>query len=354
MSTLRKKLAPLAGYWSWFSFCFTVAFVLTFPLTGLKPLVIGQLETVLGKGRQGVHGVDPVVTIGDLGISGLGVKAERVSIQLGSTNPDPGQVFDLDSVWLSASLLSLVSSNKTVQIEAALYGGDIDADITVDDKQQPIAIDATIDDVDLGKVTPLMMKLGLPMTGIADGKLDLELGAQAEKDAHGTLELDVKGLGLGSGKLTIAGVPGDFNLENGMALGDLKLRAPIDKGAGTLELKLEGTPEVEAEVTGSLSIKPKMTASRVDLDGWIRPTAALLAKDARVKSAVELADQFGGNKAKDDDGRYHFSVKGPLTTLRPAMSRDGGRRASTKSKKGAATAPADAPPPAPVDDPKDE
>ena len=308
--------------------------VLTFPLQGLRPLLIAEMEKALGKDPNRIHGVDPVVTIGDLGMSGLGIKAKRVSIQLASTDPEPGATVELDSIWLSGSLWSLVSKNKTVQVKAALYDGDIRADVTFDEKQQPMAIDANIDGVDLSKIAPIIAKLGLPLEGIVDGDVELELGVAAEKDAHGRINLDVKGFGLGVGKLAIPGIPGEFTLDNGMRLGDLVLRVPIDKGAGPVELKLAGTTELEAEVTGTLNVKQKMVASRLDADGWIRPTAALLTKDPRIKSAVELADQFGGNKAKDDQGRYHFSARGPLQSLRPTMARDAGRKAAAKSIKG--------------------
>ncbi len=331
MKLTRKNVGTFLGYWSWFSFCFTIAVVLTFPLAGLKPTIVEQIEKVLGKGRQGPHGSDPVVTIGELGMSGLGVKATRVQVQLGSPNADPGLLVDVDKLWLSASLLSLVSDNKTVQVEASLYGGDISADVTLDPKQEPVAIDAGIDDLDLGKVAPLIAKFGVPVEGIVNGVVDIDLGVQADKDAKGNVALDIKGFGVGQGKLTIPGVPGDFTLANGMRLGDLKLTLPIEKGAGPIALKLEGATDVEAEVTGTITMKQKMSSSRVDADGWAKPTAAMLAKEPLIKSGLELADQFGGNKAKDDEGRYHFSARGPLQTLKPMMARDGGRKATTKS-----------------------
>ena len=330
-STTRQKIATAFGYWSWFSFCFTIAVVLTFPLAGLKPMIIDQTEKVLGKGKQGAYGSDPIVTIGDLGMSGLGVKATRVQIQLASQNADPGAVIDVDKLWLSASLLSLVSANKTVQVRASLYGGDVTANVTVNEKQEPVAIDADIDDVDLSKVAPIIAKLGVTLEGIVSGDVTLDLGAAAEKDAKGNVDLDVKGLGLGTGKLTIPGVPGDFMLNNGIRLGDLKLRLPIDKGTGPVDLKLEGTSDVEASVTGTLNVKQKMSMSRLDADGWVKPTPAMLAKEPLIKSGLELADQFGGSKAKDDEGRYHFSARGPLSTLKPLMAKDGGRKASSKA-----------------------
>jgi type II secretion system protein N len=346
----RTRITTFMAYSSWFSFCFAIAVVVTFPLDGLRPLLVTQLEKALGKGRPGVR-ADPVVTIGDLSMSGFGVKAKRVSLQLSNTDPEPGPVVDIDSLWVSASFASLVSSNKTLQFDASLYEGDIAGSVTVNDKQDPVAVDIDIDDVNLGKIAPLMAKLHVPVEGKATGTIDIDLGVQADKDAKGSISLDVTGFGLGAGKLAIPGVPGDFSLENGLPMGNLKLRAPIDKGTGPVELTLEGAGDVEANVTGTLNMKQKLAMSRLDIDGWLKPLPSLLTKNPLLKSAIDLADQFGGNKAKDDEGRYHFSARGPLQTLKPALSRDAGRKAATKAAK-AAKEPkpsSGAPVPAPLD-----
>lgn len=343
----RKRITTFMAYSSWFSFCFAIFVVVTFPLDGLRPLLVTQLEKALGKGKPGVR-ADPVVTIGDLSMSGFGVKASRVSLQLSNTDPEPGPVIDIDSLWVSASFSSLVSSNKTLQFDASLYDGDIAGSVTVNDKQDPIGVDVDIDDVNLGKIAPLMAKLHVPVEGKATGTIDIDLGAQAEKDAKGTISLDIAGFGLGAGKLAIPGVPGDFSLENGLPMGNLKLRAPIDKGTAPIELTLEGAGDVEANVTGTLNVKQKLAMSRLDIDGWLKPLPSLTTKNPLLKSAIDLADQFGGNKAKDDEGRYHFSARGPLQTLKPTLARDAGRKAATKAAKAAKGA-APPPPPPPMD-----
>jgi type II secretion system protein N len=349
----RKRITTFMAYSSWFSFCFAIAVVVTFPLDGLRPLLITQLEKALGKGKPGVR-ADPVVTIGELSMSGFGVKAKRVSLQLSNTDPDPGPVVDIDSLWVSASFASIVSANKTLQFDAALYDGDIAGSVTVNDKQDPVAIDIDIDDVNLGKIAPLMAKLHVPVEGKATGTIDIDLGAQAEKDAKGTISLDVAGFGLGAGKLAIPGVPGDFSLESGLPMGNLKVRAPIDKGAAPVELSLEGAGDVEATVTGTLNLKQKLAMSRLDIDGWLKPLPSLLTKNPLLKSAIDLADQFGGNKAKDDEGRYHFSARGPLQTLKPTLAKDAGRKAATKAAKSPRTPPPAASTPPPALDGNDE
>ena len=339
------KAAKIIGYVAWFMGCFTLAVLFTFPLDGIKPLFVGEAEKLLGKGKQGAHGVDPEVTVGSLRMSGLGIKATRVHVRLGNPEPEPGPEIDIDSIWVSASLLSAVSTNKTLQLQVALYGGDLDAELTVDDKRNVVELDAEIDGVDLGKVPLLIAKLGVPVEGTIDADIELDMGKQPEKDATGHIDLDVKGLALGIGQLSVPGVPGGFNLVEGVKLGSLKGRVPVKQGLGTIEvLKLDGATDIEAEIIGTINVKARPQLSRLDADGWFRPQAAFLDKNVAFKSAIEIGEQFSLpgapslGKAKDDDGRYHFQAKGALATLRPQLAKDAGKKAKSRAGKGTGAA----------------
>jgi type II secretion system protein N len=323
-----------AAYFVFFDVCFVVAAIAMFPLQGLRPLVVDQAEKALGKGKQGRNGVDPVVTIGELSMSGLGVKATRVQVQLPNTEPEPGPTVDLDSVWLSASLQSLVSSTKTVQLEAELYEGDVEAEVSVDDKLNIVAARIEVDDVRLGRVGAIIGALGAPVEGTVTADVDVELGAAAEKDAKGTVAVRIADLSVGPGSLKV--VPGGFELAEAITLGTLVVKAPIDKGQGMVEGRFEGAADIEAELTGTIGLRAKLPTSRVDVDGWFRPTSGFLDKNPKVKSAIELGEKLSLpgapslSKAKDGEGRYHFEARGALQAMKPQLSRDAGRRTSKK------------------------
>lgn len=349
------KVLRFAGYVGWFFFCFFVGVVVTAPLDGFKPLITQRLELVLGKGKQGEHGVAPVATIDTLKVSGLGIKAKRIHMQLMSTEPEPGPDVDVDDAWISfRSLISFASSEKMVDASGHAYGGAFSLTAHLDEKQNPTDVSAEIDDVDLGKISIVMAKLGLPIEGRVHADIDLELGKQAEKDAEGHIDLDVKGLAVGVGKLRPS--LGGFEIAEPIRLGDLKGRVPVKQGQGTIDqLSLEGATDVEAEVTGTLSIKSKVELSRLDADGSFKPLPAFLEKNPLLKSGIELGEKLGPlGKAKDDEGRYHFSAKGPLAALNPQLARDGGKKAKSKGSKGTPTPIAPPPPPTPEDAPKPE
>jgi type II secretion system protein N len=329
-----KPGLKFAAYFVFFDICFVVAAVVMFPLQGLRPLIVDEAEKALGKGKQGRNGVDPVVTIGDLAMSGLGVKATRVQVQLANSEPEPGPTIDLDSVWLSASLRSLVSSTKTVQLEAELYEGDVEAEVSVDDKLNVVAAHIDVDEVRLGRVGAIIGALGAPVDGKVKADIDVELGATAEKDASGTVDITVADLSVGPGTLKV--VPGGFELADAISLGTLVLKAPVEKGQGTLQGRFEGAADIEAELTGTLGLRGKLPTSRLDVDGWFRPTAGFLEKNPKIKSAIELGEKLSLpgapslSKAKDAEGRYHFEARGALQAIKPQLSRDAGRRTSRK------------------------
>jgi type II secretion system protein N len=350
-----KRLLNFGAWGTWFWFCFAVSAVLTFPVEGLRPLVIDKSEEALGRGRQGAHGTDPVVTIGELGMSGLGVKASRVGVQLGNTEPEPGPTIEIDSLRVPLlPLLSLLRSEKTVAVEVELYGGDASARVTLDDKKNLVAADIEVEDVDLARAPALIAKLGVPVEGKLSADIELEMGKQADKDAKGDVRLSVQGLGLGAGNLKA--VPGGFDLPEGIKLGDLRGHMPITQGQGTIEsLRFEGATDVEAEVTGTFGVKPRVQASRLDIEGWFRPQAAFLDKNPKIKSAIELGEKLSLpgapslSKAKDEEGRYHFLARGALPTLRPQLARDNGRKSRARPAAGKAAVETDAvPSPDPV------
>ncbi len=349
------KPLQVAGYVGWFVGCFVLGLVLTFPLDGFKPLIINSAEQLLGKGKQGPHGVDPVVTLDSINVSGLGVKAKRVHVQLPSREPEAGPDVDVDEVWMSfRSLLSMASAEKSFNIQGRLYGGSLSASGHVDEKQNFLDADIEIDNVELGKVPLLIAKLGVPIEGEIDADIELDMGKQADKDAAGHIDLDVKGLAIGVGNLKAAM---GFEISEPIRLGNLKGRIPIKQGIGTIEiLKLEGATDVEAEVVGTVSIKARPLLSRIDIDGWFHPTTQFLDKTPKFKSILEIGEKLSMpgapslSKAKDEEGRYHFSAKGALQNVVPQLSKDAGKRAKNRSTKAATTTATTPPPPAANDD----
>jgi type II secretion system protein N len=329
------KPIHLAGYVGWFCASFIIGVYWTFPLDEMKGIIVAQLEDALGKGKQGSYGVDPHVELGSLSLSGFGIKADRVRIQLASRDPEPGPLFDIDELAIGVRPWSLLGKVRTLSLDADLYNGSIDAVVSVDEKGGVHMADIEIDDIDLSRMPMVQQALGVPITGRLNLRADLDLGPTPEKEGEGSVKLDLKGVTLGPGNLKLAAAFGGFELPT-IDLGNLKGEVPVKQGRGTLSgVKLDGK-DLQLELLGELYLKSNIGSSRLDIDGWFQPTASFLAREKKFQSLLELGESLGGgmslSKAKDEDGHYWFSVKGTMSSPAGSLARDAGKRAKGKAK----------------------
>lgn len=345
-----KRGLKIVGYVAWFLAAFVVGVYLTFPLDEAKGAIIGLVETQLGKGKQGQHGVDPVVQLGSLHLSGFGVAAERVSIQMPSRNPDPGPTIDLDELSVGVRPWSLITDAKTVVIDADLYDGSMSAVVSADAKGAVHDADIEAEDIDLAKIPLLLERVGIPLGGKLEIDAELELGESPEKDGEGSVRLTVKNATVGPGNIKALSALGGFEVPV-VDLGTLVIDIPIKQGKGTIAgAKLDGK-DVQLELFGDLFVKGKLQQSRLDLDGFVQPTQAFLDREKKFQSLLELGEKMGGMsgvslpRAKDEEGRYYFSIKGTIEAPNAALARDNGRRAKQRAQKGPSTGPSESPEP---------
>lgn len=338
-----KRALRIAGYVAWFCAFFVVGVYLTFPLDEAKGAIINLVETQLGKGKQGQHGVDPVVQLGSLHLSGFGVAAERVSIQMPSRNPDPGPTIDLDELSVGVRPWSLLSDAKTVVVDADLYGGSLSAVVSADAKGAVHDADIEGEDIDLGKIPLLLERVGIPLSGKLEIDAELDLGENPEKDGEGSVRLTVKDATVGPGNIKALSALGGFEVPT-VDLGNLVVDIPVKQGKGTIAgARLDGK-DVQLELFGDLFVKGRLQQSRIDIDGYMLPTAAFLEREKKFQSLLELGEKMGGMggvslpRAKDEEGRYYFSLKGTLEAPNATLARDNGRRAKQRAQSGPAPA----------------
>ena len=331
-----KRLLRIAAYGAWFGVMFVVGVYLTFPINDMRGMLVAAAEDTLGKGKQGAYGVDPHVTVDRLSLSGFGVKASRVAVQLASRDPDPGPTIDLDSVRVGIRPFSLLGKARTISFSADLYGGSVDGTVSLDDKGALYDADIDIDELDVSKVPLLLDKLGVPGSGKISGSVVLDLGATPEKTGEGKVVLDLEGLSVGPGNLKLAAAFGGFEAPQ-IDLGKLTGTIKVKQGQGTLEnVRLEGK-DVVAALEGNIYLRGHVGTSRMDIDGNFQPTPSFLEREKKIQSLLELGESMGGGsgpslgKAKDDEGHYHFSIKGSVQSPLFSLARDNGKRAKQKA-----------------------
>ena len=247
---MRSKFVKLFGYPGFFFAAFSVSLYLTFPMQAVKGKVVSVLEDALGKGKQGRYGTDPQVNFQSMDLWRLsGVSFERLSLQLGSRDPDPGPVFDFDELRLRVGLLSLLSENPEVSFDAELYDGDVEGDVTISAKGDLKKLNVEFDDVNVARMPVVVGAVGVPTTGKLKGNIELNLGKKPSKEAQGKVDMAIAGLSLGPGELEvpIPGMAGGLTVPS-IDMGDLKLKTELKGGRAEKGLVSLNGKDFQAEL----------------------------------------------------------------------------------------------------------
>lgn len=318
-----------------FAVLFT-SFYLNFPMDALKGRVVDALETNLGRGKEGRHGVPPKVTIGKLSPWRLsGIDAKNVTIRLKSSNPTPGMEIPIDRLKVRVGLFSLLG-DPTITVDADLYGGNLSGDVSVDKKGAVKAVDLELSRVNMALLPLLEAEkpagaegpVYLPKTGRLNAKVDLDLGENPAKNASGSITLKGEGLSIGEGKLKVAG----FGLTLPVvSMGTLDGNLKIKDGKGTTDVfKLAGG-DVAADFKLGLTFSKRLAASRISGDGWFKIEDAFLDANGKFKTALNLAQQVNKKMKADKKGRFNARIGGSLQ--RPSFSLMKSRRSKKKRGK---------------------
>jgi type II secretion system protein N len=330
---MKSRLLKIMSYSTFFSFAFTVSLYLTFPMDAVKGKIITAMEEALGKGKQGRYGTDPIVSFSSIDLWRFsGVAFERLSLQMGSRDPDPGPTVDFDELRLRVGLLSLLSDAPEVSFDAILYDGELEGDVTVSATGEVRKIGLELEEVNIGKMPLLLNSSGVPTSGNVNGSVNLHLGKKPSKDAKGNIDLVVAGLSLGPGELElpIPGMSGGLTIPS-IGMGDLTLKTEVIAGKAEKGTLAMNGKDFQAELKPALFFNDRIGRSRVSGDGWFSISEKFLKDNGKFETLISFASPL--KKAKDGEGRYHFNLKGTLSSPSAKLSRPKKGKSSLGKKK---------------------
>lgn len=301
---LKKILLYAVAYPAFFLLSFVLGAYWTFPYDRVRDFVVQEAE------RDGSTRLE----IASLSPSWLtGIEAEGV--RFATVPDDGGEPAELVISHLTAriSLLSLLVGEQAVSFDADLETGNVEGEFAT--SESVTSVQATLTNVDLRRIGPLRGAVGLPVTGRANGTIDLTV-AQEAANTTGSVELTINGLSVGDGEtpLVIQGLGSGLTLER-MNLGTLQLRMQVERGVGTIQRLRANGEHAELWGSGTMRFVQPLRGSSMDLLVRIKFKDAYRESSDRMRalfSLLELNPQV--RPARTSDGALQWRVQGAFAS----------------------------------------
>ena len=282
---------------------FVVAFVLFLAMTFPFEMVARRLEAEAQ--RNNIE-----LSIGSLALRGIGLRANQVTL---STPGQAGPPLTFARVDLKPDLLPLLLGRTAFGFSLDGYGGTAHGHARLShDPKRPglMSLQVEAQNLDLHA-----FPLPVPDAEIA-GKLNLKLDLpvlQPLELASGQGTLSIKGASL---------VRAVARLEGGMtmtlpkaSLGNVEASFTLEKGAAKIEKLIAKGGDLDAEVDGTIALRPALALSQADLHVKLRPGEKWLDLNPTLRAGLGFLGPRAG------DGSYSVSLSGPLTRLQPRPGR---------------------------------
>lgn len=318
------RILKFLAYPTLYLSCLMLFFYLTFPWNRLKDRLVAEVAIRAQKPKSAIQRVE----IDDLDSYWFtGVEASGVRIYLppsddaGADKDKPTEsVVKVDELNARLQILPMFLGRFRVKFWAHAFNGDVNGTVPIGGSSGPVEIQ--LDAIDLGYVDLIKDTLGIPIKGVATGKLELSAEGGKFSKANGMLDLAINGVTVGDGKSKI---------KNQIALpeakiGDLVIAAEAKDGALKItKFEANGT-DIELAGDGKISVREPAMNSVADLYVRFKFTDAYRNKSDLTKtllgapgssapSLFELADPRI-KRSKRTDGFYGWHVHGALGKLK--------------------------------------
>lgn len=319
------RILKFLAYPALYMTCLMLFFYLTFPWNRLKDRLIAEIAIQAQKPRSNIQRVE-IDELDSYWFTGVEAKGVRIYLPP-SDEPGGGDkekptesVVKVDEVKARLQILPLFLGRKRVHFWARAFNGEVNGAVPVGASSGPVEVQ--LDEIDLAYVDVIKDVIGIPIKGVATGKLELTAEGGKFSKASGTLDLAINGVTVGDGKSKI---------KNQIALpeaklGDLVIAAEAKDGALKITKFEANGIDIEIAGDGKISVREPATNSIADLYVRFKFTDAYRNKSeltktllgtpgSSVPSLFELADSRI-KRSKRSDGFYGWHVHGPLGKLK--------------------------------------
>jgi type II secretion system protein N len=324
---MRERLlaaAKVAAFPVFYLACLGLFGYLKFPYDRLRDRLVLEFEK---RGKPGQH-----LEIGKLGSYWLtGVELANVKLHIPPEEPAPGipdfgggsakeTVITIDEAHARVRILPLLIGRVRLDFWASAFGGEIKGTVPVGDGKGDV--DITIDRIEIGKIEPLAQTVGVPIKGIASGKIALAAQDGKFSKANGSVELTIEGAAVSDGKTKIQGL-----IELPQAkLGTITFVGEAKDGQLKVSKLAANGPDLELAGDGKIALKEPWSEAIADIFLRFKFTDTYRGKNATTKSLLgEPGSATPGliemqvpkmKKAKRPDGFFGWHIYGPLKKLK--------------------------------------
>ena len=293
---LRRLLLPIAAV-----LAFVLFLILTFPYDVLARRL--QMEAQ----RAGVE-----LTLGSVGAGGLAsLQARDVRVRvLPARGAEAWPELRFERAVFSPDILALIFRRTSFGFALRGYGGTASGHVALsNDPRLPGVSSFRIDAADLDLAAfPLRGLAGVTGAGKVRVTADLPALLPVET-AHGSLNVVVESAALTGGSVF------GFTLPR-TAIGHLEGSVAVDKGIARVDKTAARGGDLEADVDGTVNLRPLLSLSQADLHLRFRPGEKWLNENAAIKGMMGLIQN-----ARQPDGSYLFTFTGPLSQMQPRPGR---------------------------------
>lgn len=309
------RYGRLAAFPAFYVLCLAIFAPLTFPYDELKQRIAFSFnddQRTTG-GQQELH----IESLDGYWLSGVRMKG----VQLLSASSEAGKAptkIEIDEATVRYSILSALVGSGDIDFSADAFGGEITGSFDSHGKDK--SLEAALDGIDLGKVTPLVQLLGVPLDGKLGGTLRLALPEGRASKATGALSFESRDTAVGDG---IAKLKGALALPK-LDVGTITLAADVKDGVVKLTKFVSGGKSLDLQGDGRITLRDQVADAICDMQVRFRISDSYRTKNEVTQSLFgapgssapplfELDPRV--KQSKRADGFYGWSLRGPITHL---------------------------------------
>jgi type II secretion system protein N len=317
------RYANVGLYVLFFFACLALFASLTFPYRKLRDHVVASFNA-----QELASGGHQELQIDDL--TGYWLSGARMrGVRLFSASSEPGQApqkIEIDQIAVRYGLLSWLLGGSDVSFDARAFGGGASGSVETHGSDQ--SIEAHLQNIDIGRVEPLVHLLGVPLRGELGGSVKLTMPGGKISKATGSISIEAQNVTVGDGKAKIKGAIALPPIQ----VGTVTLAADSKDGTVKITKLNAGGKDLDLQGEGRIVLRDLTSESLCDAQVRFKINDVYRTKSDMTKTLFgapgsnasplfELADPRI-KQSKRPDGFYAWAFRGPLARADfvPALS----------------------------------